>query len=87
MELKNYILEEGKQFKEEYKTFLEQVKKYDRIAVFRHIMPDFDALGTQFGLATWLKENFPEKEIKVFGDNHVVFTPRGLFPEIGRAHV
>ena len=65
MNLKNYILEEGKQFKEEYKTFLEQVKKYDRIAVFRHIMPDFDALGTQFGLATWLKENFPEKEIKV----------------------
>lgn len=84
MNLKNYILEEGKQFKEEYKTFLEQVKKYDRIAIFRHIMPDFDALGTQFGLATWLKENFPEKEIKVFGDNHVVFTPRGLFPETNK---
>ena len=44
-------------------------------------MPDFDALGTQFGLATWIKENFPEKDVKILGDNHVTFTPRGLFPE------
>ena len=44
-------------------------------------MPDFDALGTQFGLATWIKENFPKKDVKILGDNHVTFTPRGLFPE------
>lgn len=56
------------------------IKRYNRIAIFRHIMPDYDALGCQFGLATWLKDNFPEKEIVVLGDNHVTFTPR-LYPE------
>lgn len=77
----NYIVEEGKKFSQEYNKIEELIKRFDRIAVFRHIRPDFDALGTQFGLATWLKDNYPNKEIKVFGDNHVVFTPRGLFPE------
>ncbi len=65
----------------EYKAILEYIKKFDKIAVFRHIMPDFDALGTQFGLVTWLKENFKDKDIKVLGDNHITFTPRGLYPE------
>ena len=57
------------------------IKRYNRIAIFRHIMPDYDALGSQMGLATWLKDNFPEKEIVVLGDNHVTFTPR-LYPEM-----
>lgn len=77
----NYIKIEKDKFSKEYGLFLRQIKKYTKIGVFRHIMPDFDALGTQFGLATWLKENFPDKDIKIFGDNHVTFTPRGLFPE------
>ena len=57
------------------------IKRYDRIAIFRHTMPDFDALGSQMGLATWIKDNFPNKEVVVLGDNHVTFTPR-LFPEM-----
>lgn len=74
------IKEYGKKFKKEYKQVLSLIKQYDRIAIFRHIMPDFDALGTQFGLATFIKDNFPDKEVHVLGDNHVTFTPR-LFPE------
>lgn len=73
------IKEYGKKFKSEYSRVLSAIKRYDRIAIFRHIMPDFDALGTQLGLATWIKDNFPNKEVKVFGDNHVTFTPR-LYP-------
>lgn len=69
-----------KKFKKEYKEFYEKIEEFDRIAVFRHIVPDFDALGTQFGLVTFLKDNFPNKEIVVLGDNHVTFTNR-LFPE------
>lgn len=76
----DYIKLENNKFKKEFSLVLRQIKKYDKIAVFRHIKPDFDALGTQFGLATWLKENFPNKDIKILGDNHVTFTPRGLFP-------
>lgn len=63
-----------------YKKIIKTIEKYDRIAIFRHIMPDFDALGTQFGLATWIKDNFKNKDVKILGDNHVTFTPR-LYPE------
>ena len=69
--------------KKDITRILNAIKRYDRIAVFRHSMPDFDALGTQMGLATWLKDNFPNKEIHVLGDNHVTFTPR-LYPEMDR---
>lgn len=75
------IKNEIKLFEGQYKEIFEKIKSYDKIAIFRHIMPDFDALGTQFGLATWIKENFPNKEVRCLGDNHVTFTPRGLFPE------
>ena len=67
----------------EYKQLLSLIKKYDRIAIFRHIKPDYDALGSQYGLSTFIKDNFPNKEVKCFGDNHVTFTPR-LFPESDR---
>lgn len=68
-------------YKREITKILNAIKKYDRIAIFRHIMPDYDALGSQYGLATWIKDNFPNKEVRVFGDNHVTFTPR-IFPEM-----
>lgn len=71
----------GIEHKKEFKKILRLIEKYDRIAIFRHIMPDFDALGTQMGLATWIKDNFSNKEVKVLGDNHVTFTPR-LYPEM-----
>ena len=75
-------------FKEFCKEYIKDIRRieraiirYDRIAIFRHIMPDFDALGTQMGLAIWIKDNFPNKEVRVLGDNHVTFTPR-LYPEM-----
>ena len=66
--------------KKDIARILSAIKRYDRIAIFRHSKPDFDALGSQMGLAIWLKDNFPDKEIRVLGDNHVTFTPR-LYPE------
>ena len=83
MKLSPEIKNLGKKFKKEIIGIENAIRKYDRIAIFRHIMPDFDALGTQLGLYYFLKDNFPEKEIKMFGDNHVTFTPR-LFPEMDR---
>ena len=74
--LPEIIKVEIKKHKKEFNRILSAIIRYDRIAIFRHIMPDFDALGTQLGLATFIKDNFPEKEVKVFGDNHVTFTPR-----------
>ena len=85
MGLEKSILDLNARFKKENKEILKLIKQFDRIAVFRHIKPDFDALGTQYGLATWLKDNFPKKEIICLGDNHVVLTPR-LFPESERVN-
>lgn len=79
------ILKQANKFKKEYSKVLKAIKKYDRIAIFRHIIPDFDALGTQYGLYHWLKDNFPEKEIICLGDNHVTFTPR-LYKEMDRVN-
>lgn len=83
MKLEKEILEVGKAFKKENVEFEKLIREYDRIAIFRHIMPDYDALGTQLGLYHFIKDNFPNKEVKVFGDNHVTFTPR-LFQEMDK---
>jgi len=85
MKLEQSIIAEGKKFSKQNKLFINLLKQYDRIAIFRHIMPDYDAMGTQNGLATWIKDNFPNKEVKVLGDNHVTFTPR-LFPETDKVN-
>lgn len=77
--MEKVIKDFAKPYKKEINRFLAAIKRYDRIAIFRHIMPDYDALGSQMGLATWIKDNFPEKEVRVLGDNHVTFTPR-IFP-------
>ena len=43
--IKAYALEH----KKEFSLFKQAIKRYDRIAIFRHIRPDFDAMGTQVG--------------------------------------
>ena len=58
-------------FNEEIKKVLEQIQTYPRIILFRHILPDYDAMGSQMGLYYWLKANFPQKEIYYVGENHV----------------
>ena len=73
----------GEQRKKEYSLLYRAIERYDRICLFRHIKPDYDAMGSQMGLYTFLKDNFPNKEIHFVGDNHVTFTPR-LFPETER---
>jgi phosphoesterase RecJ-like protein len=64
-----------------YLDILTAIKKYPKIVVFRHVIPDFDALGTQWGVATWIKDNFPLKQVKVVGEDHPSFTPR-LYPKM-----
>jgi len=66
----------SKQNKKNYVAILKAIKSYSKIAIFRHINPDFDALGAQIGLADFIKENFKEKDVICLGDNHVSFTPR-----------
>ncbi|MDO5330237.1 MAG: bifunctional oligoribonuclease/PAP phosphatase NrnA [Bacillota bacterium] len=74
------VIAYGKTYKATYKKIYQAIEKFDRIAVFRHIKPDFDAMGSQMGVYQFLRDNFPNKEVHYLGDNHVSFTPR-LFPE------
>ncbi len=47
---------------------LNKIKEYNRIVLFRHVNPDLDCLGAQFGLCQWLVDNFVDKEISLAGD-------------------
>ena len=70
------ILNYSNKQKENYDKVLKLINKYNKICVFRHRVPDFDALGTQLGLYYFLKDNFPTKDIICVGDDHNKFTPK-----------
>lgn len=55
--------------------FYELIQRYDLITVFRHQNPDPDALGSQWGLVSWLKETFPNKRILALG-HHLGVKPQ-----------
>ena len=63
--MEEILTQYSKKFENEYSKVLELIKKYNKICVFRHIIPDFDALGSQLGLYYFLKENFKDKDIKL----------------------
>ncbi|WP_371246535.1 bifunctional oligoribonuclease/PAP phosphatase NrnA [Mycoplasmopsis agassizii] len=44
------------------------IKNYEEIAIFHHIRPDGDCLGSQAGLAELLKLNYPNKKIYIIGN-------------------
>ncbi len=68
-----------KTLRKQFRELEKKIEAYDRIVVYRHTSPDFDALGSQMGLVTWIRENFPQKVVHFVGDNHPDLMP-GLFP-------
>lgn len=57
---------------------IEFIEKHDRISIFRHIHPDGDALGSQWGLATFIEEHYPDKKVYVVGENDEI---SGFYPK------
>lgn len=55
-------------FKENSKKVYDLIKKSNPIIIHRHVNPDGDALGSQWGLKRIIEENFPKKKIFVPGD-------------------
>lgn len=51
-----------------FNKILHKINEYQEIVIYRHINPDFDALGSQLGLLTILAQTFPNKNIYVDGD-------------------
>ena len=72
----NLIKNLGKKYKKEYKLIKKYIKEYDKIVIFRHVMPDFDAIGTQLGIFHYIKAKYPAKEVHVVGDDHPDLTGR-----------
>jgi phosphoesterase RecJ-like protein len=57
-----------------YQKILKMIESYETIIIHRHMRPDMDAIGSQYGLFLTLQENFPKKQIFVVGDmNDMVY--------------
>lgn len=52
---------------EQIETLYQLIKENDRIVIHRHIRPDPDALGSQYGLKYLIEEAFPKKVVKAAG--------------------
>ena len=71
-----------------FEQVLRQIQAFDRIIIHRHNNPDGDALGSQIGLKHILKENFPEKEVYMVGDEarHYSFMEDSVMDQIPDSH-
>lgn len=68
--------------KEMINKLLNAINDYNTIIIHRHQRPDLDALGSQVGLATALKDSFPEKHIYMVGDSSIKYGFIGTMDEI-----
>lgn len=46
------------------------IESYQTIIIHRHLRPDMDAIGSQYGLYLSIKENYPAKDVYVVGDSN-----------------
>lgn len=48
-------------------SIMRKIEEFDNISLFFHEGPDFDALGSCFGVKEFIKDNFPNKKVKIVG--------------------
>lgn len=75
----NELEKYASKFNNKFKKVLKLIERYDNIAIFRHIRPDYDAIGSQMGLYTWIKDNFKDKNVIYLGEESDALMP-GCFP-------
>ena len=49
------------------KNLLDDINKFQKIALFVHVTPDCDAIGSAYAMYHFLKLNFPKKQVKIAG--------------------
>lgn len=64
-----------------YNTIFEEIKKYDKIVIARHIGVDPDALASQVALRDAIRLTFPNKQVFAVGNSSSKF---GYFPKLDR---
>ncbi|ENO0906192.1 bifunctional oligoribonuclease/PAP phosphatase NrnA [Staphylococcus pseudintermedius] len=63
----------------------EQFQQYDTIIIHRHVRPDPDALGSQFGLKEYLIAKYPTKNVYAVGTEEPTLGFMGTFDTIDDA--
>ena len=75
--MKNRLLTQRlKPYQKQIRQLFKKIDEFDRIVIYRHNKPDYDALGTQLGLVEFIQTNYPNKEVHYVGDDHVSLTGR-----------
>ena len=64
-----------------YSSIFEEIKKYDKIVIARHIGVDPDALASQVALREAIRLTFPNKEVYAVGNSSSKFS---YFPKLDR---
>lgn len=49
---------------------IQTIEAHNKIAIFRHVNPDGDALGSQFALYHFIKEHYPDKAVVMAGERN-----------------
>ena len=65
-----------------YRKIYKEIKKYPVIVLARHIGPDPDALGSQFGLKKLIQYKFPKKQVYAVGSSSSRFKFMGNLDKI-----
>ena len=60
--------------------FFKWIEASEVITIFRHVGADSDALGSQFGLKTWILDQYPNKQVYALGED--LGSQGKLFPPI-----
>ena len=60
-----------------FNEIIEMIEQFDTICVFRHILPDGDANGSQFGIKSWIENRYPDKKVYALGKEN----PDTFFPQ------
>lgn len=47
---------------------IDKINEYQEIVIYRHVNPDYDAFGSQFGLYDLIKNSFKNKNVYLAGD-------------------
>lgn len=72
------------------KQIIKKINEYEKISLFFHEIPDFDALGSCFALKLYLNDKFPNKQVEIIGldildntfsKNFFVFEPKHILNE------
>lgn len=56
------------------RQIIDTIEKYDKIIIHRHVRPDPDAYGSQFGLKALIEKNYPAKHVLAAGEHDELLT-------------